>query len=92
MSLKKERSVPETDNRFTVNASPFNPVKFELGVIVVLGVSLLAGSGQLFSTYEMEVAVLGLFGLVSMMWIIVRIKGIQRTLQDQKNAEPTDHG
>jgi len=77
----KERFVPK--GHFAVSASPFNGVKLELALILIVGLILWLVSEQLFP-HRME-AFLMLIGysLLAAGWIILRVHNIVKQLSDQ---------
>lgn len=74
----KTSSIPEKNDGFTVAASPLNPVKLELGVILIIGIVLLLIIGSLVESKFSQLSILFLYGLTAMSWIIVRVKKIMR--------------
>ncbi len=76
----KSDSVPETKPSFTVAASPFNAVKLELGVVLVIGFFLLFIVSSLIDSPFMQVGLLGGYGAVSMLWLIFRVRRVVATL------------
>ena len=80
---KRAHSVPRNDARgdsgFSVNASPFNPVKLELGFILLFGFFLLLIIHRITDDGTAQLAILGLYGLVGMARLIYRTRKVQDT-------------
>ena len=61
---------------FTITPSPFNGVKFELGVVLVLGVLLFLVQGRLSDSLWVQSLLLGGYGLAGMGWIVFRTRQV----------------
>jgi len=68
--------VPEKKEGFTVKASPFNPVKLELGAILITGVVLLLIIDFLVDSRGAQLGILACYGFSAMAWLIIRVKKI----------------
>jgi hypothetical protein len=70
----------ETQRRrgFSVAPSPLNAVKFDLGVILVLGIFLLLVHAKLVSGVGAQLLLLVAYGLASMVWLVVRTRRVLR--------------
>ena len=86
MKDTKPEIVPENKKGFTVNASPLNPVKLELGAIVIIAVFLLVIVEYLFQSNAVQLGVLGSYGVLAMVWLIFRVR------QTLKNLRKETHG
>lgn len=86
MNNSGSQSVPENKKGFTVNASPLNPVKLELGVIIILGTTLLLLIGHITTSRGWQLLLLGGFGCIAMLWLIVRARRVVRSLEIEKNG------
>jgi len=75
----KAGSIPEKTSGFTVQASPLNQVKLELGAILIMGIVLLLIIDFITDSRESQLGVLMCFGLTAMGWLIIRVK---KTMQD----------
>ena len=67
----------------TVYASPFNTIKLELGIILLLGVIAWILVDMLVANPVSQLLYLGGFGLASMSWIVLRIKILKRKLVER---------
>jgi len=67
---KKRRS------KTTVPASPFNPVKLELALVLVVGVSVFLAVPRLVEGEGTQLAVLAAYGALAAVWITVRTRRI----------------
>jgi len=82
----KPDSIPEKKTGFTVEASPLNPVKLELGAILIIAVVLLLIIDYLVVSKTSQLLILASYGLGAMTWIIVRVKSILRQQQGEKHG------
>ena len=79
---------------FTVAPSPFNSVKFELGVILLVGLLLLLlllAHDRLISSQRLQLLLLVAYGIIGMAWLIVRTRRIllrQQAVGRQLPDEP----
>ncbi|MDH4275572.1 MAG: hypothetical protein OEW08_11070 [Gammaproteobacteria bacterium] len=65
---------------FSVNASPFNPVKLELGVILIIGMTLVLVVERISPRGGLQVLILLGYALASAAWLMWRIVRTQRAL------------
>jgi len=80
VSDPKPGSVPENKTGFTVAASPLNPVKLELGIILIIGFFLFFVVSSVIDSQMAQLGVLGGFGFLSMLWIIFRVRKLMSNL------------
>jgi len=83
---KGDASLSRQGRAFTVQASPFNVVKFDLAIILVLGILLLLVHDHIANG---ELARLGLlvgYGLAGMAWIVVRTRRVSRRLAAESRS------
>lgn len=73
-----ERSLPRSRKGFTVAASPFNAVKFDLAIILVLSVVVFFLHARVTESPVAQIMFLLGFGLMSMCWLLVRTKKVLR--------------
>ena len=64
----------------SVAASPLNGVKFELGVILFVGLLLVPVAGRLFADPLWQVLALAVYGCAGALWLVLRGQGGQRTI------------
>ena len=83
MSDPKSGSVPENKTGFTVAASPLNPVKLELGIILIIGFFLFFIVSSVIDSQIVQIGVLSGFGCLSMFWIVYRVRKLMGVLDDQ---------
>lgn len=82
---KPTNSVLHQKSRFTVPPSPFNAVKFELGVILVVGMLLLLIQWRINHVLVQFLLLLS-YGLLGMGWIMFRTRRILvRSLAEQRH-------
>lgn len=77
---KPKPSVTVRNRCFTLAASPFNTVKFELGVILVLGFLLLLTHTRFTSSVMLQLLLLSTYGFGGMLWIIFRTYKVKRSI------------
>ena len=83
------RSVPGGKG-MTVAPSPLNEVKLDLAIILVVGGLLLLVQGRLLDSLLAQLLVLASYGLLGMLWIVIRTrKVLQRSTRGQ---EPRPNG
>ncbi len=80
MKEKKGVSVTQSKGGFTVAPSPFNPVKLDLGVILVFAVVLGFTHGYVSDDPWVQLALLAGYGFFAMLWLIVRVRRIAACL------------
>jgi len=83
VSDSERGSVPQNKKGFTVAASPLNPVKFELGIILFIGFFLLISVGAFIESPFAQVGVLAGYGIISMVWLVYRTKRLIRLSQKE---------
>ena len=84
-------TLPPRDKTFTVAPSPFNSVKFELGVILFAGLLLLLAHGRFIDSPRLQLVLLIAYGISGMAWLIVRTRRIllrQQAIARQLPDEP----
>ena len=76
----------------TVAPSPLNEVKLDLAIILVVGVLLLLAQGRLVDGLLAQLLVLASYGVLGMLWIVVRARKIlQRIARDQEPHPDGSH-
>lgn len=89
---KREQSLPRKGGGFTVAASPFNAVKFDLAIILFVGVLLLIVHGSLSANPLVQLALLFLYGLGAMLWLLVRTRKIVKQLESEQSLTDGNGG
>ncbi len=79
-SLSRRRKV------FTVQASPFNAIKLDLALILIVGVVVLVTHDHLVEHSLGQLLIVVVYGLAAMLWIVIRTRWVLRNL-DQAAAE-----
>ena len=74
----------------TVAPSPLNEVKLELGIILAVGVLLLLAQGRVLDSLPLQLLVLVSYGLIGLIWIVVRTRRIMAKLS--RDQEQHIHG
>jgi len=87
----KETSLPRKRGQLTVAASPFNSVKLDLGVILVLSVLAWLVIDRLVDGSWMQFFYLGACGIIFMSWLIFRTRRIINKLSaTDQNPDEND--
>lgn len=85
-----DASLSRQRRSFTVKASPFNVVKFDLAIILILGVLLFLVHDLLVTDELTQLAVLAGYGLLAMAWLLVRTRRVSRELSEKaESIEPS---
>jgi len=74
----------------TVQASPFNAVKLDLALIVIVGIVVLVVHDRLLENQLGQLAMVVGYGVVAMLWIVIRTRRVLRSLDhalDSSQAE-----
>lgn len=72
---------------FGVAASPFNGVKLELGVCVILGVLLWLGADSITADEGAQLLILLAYGLLAMGWLVLRTRAVLRRCEAEHSSE-----
>lgn len=87
--MTTKTTLPSRAKTFTVAPSPFNSIKFELGVILFVGLLLLLVTGRGFGSARLQLMLLLAYGLISTAWLLVRTRRI--LLRQQAAARQSDN-
>ena len=74
-------------NAFSVAPSPFNAIKLELGIVIVVGVLLLLGVDSITHDTLIQIGILFLAGMSAMVWIIWRTRKILKRQNQSSTGE-----
>ncbi len=74
----------------TVAPSPLNEVKLDLGIILAVGVLLLLVQGRVVDSLPLQLLLLLSYGLLGMVWIVVRVRRVMAKLGRDREQPP--HG
>lgn len=88
----KTGSIPEKKSGFTVDASPLNPVKLELGAILIIGVVLLLIVEYIADSRISQLGILGCYGLSAMGWLVIRTKKTLQAHQESPSQDQNSRG
>lgn len=86
-SGNKDASLTRPRKHFTVSASPLNAVKLDLAIILLAAVIVLVVVSYVVSSYTLQLLYLLGFGLLAMLWLIIRAR---RVLQQQMDKEANE--
>lgn len=73
---KSAHNITRPRRGFTIGASPFNGVKLELGLLLVVGVVLVLIHRRIVAGALGQLALLGGYGVVSLLWIVARTRWV----------------
>lgn len=76
--------VPENKAGFTVQASPLNQIKLELGAILIMAVALLIIVDFIADSRASQMGILAMFGLTAMGWLMIRVRKTVKNLNSTK--------
>jgi hypothetical protein len=65
-----------------------NEVKLELAIILVVGVLLLLAQGRIVDSLFVQLLVLVSYGVLGMLWIIVRARQVLRRIARDQEPHP----
>jgi hypothetical protein len=74
---------------FGVPASPFNGVKLELGVALVLGAVLWLAADSITANLGGQLLLLTGYGLVSMLWLVMHTRRVLSRIERGASVDPT---
>jgi hypothetical protein len=84
--MDNQNTQPAHRSGFGVPASPFNGVKLELGVALVVGVVLWLAADSITDDLGGQLLLLTGYGLLSMFWLVARTR---RVLSRIERLDPT---
>ena len=79
-----DASLSRQRRTFTVKASPFNAVKLDVALIVIVGVVLVLVHGRMVQNPLGQLALLAGYGVVSMLWVVTKTRRISRRLAENE--------
>ena len=88
--LTEHHSLPQHRRGFGVAASPFNGVKFDLAIILIVAVFLLLIHDKLVADSFVQLLMLSGYGMAAMAWLIFRTQGVLRS--QRRDATAPDEG
>lgn len=87
---EKPRSVPGKPKNFAVPASPFNLIKLELGIILVVGLLWVLIVGVVVNSPALQFVLFVVYGFGAMAWLVTRTSRVLQ--QHTSNAHERDDG
>jgi hypothetical protein len=72
----------------TVAPSPLNEVKLDLGIILAVGLLLLLVQGRAVDGLPLQFLLLSSYGLLGMIWIVVRVRRVVAKLEREREQLP----
>ena len=79
-----------TTKGFGVAASPFNGVKIELGVVLILGLVLWLAADSITASITAQLLLLVGYGLISASWLVYRTRRVLERWKVQQWDEKTN--
>ena len=73
----------ESGKSFGVAPSPFNTVKLELALLLIMGLLLLVGLDSITQNTLIQIVVLFIFSIIGMVWLVLRTR---RVVKRQHNV------
>jgi len=91
-TLQNKPPAAQPTKGFGVAASPFNQVKMELGLALILGIVLWLAAESITASIATQLLLLAGYGLISAGWLVFRVQRIVRQcnneqLDEQKNEQ-----
>jgi hypothetical protein len=71
-----------------VAPSPLNEVKLDLAIILVVGILLLLAQGRLVDGLLAQLLVLASYGVLAMLWIVLRARKILQRIARDRGRHP----
>ena len=84
-SLSRRRKV------FTVKASPFNSIKLDLAMFLIVGIGILVVNERLVEHQLGQLLIVAGYGIAAMLWIVMRTRRVLKRL-DQVASSASDVG
>ncbi|MCK4586005.1 MAG: hypothetical protein KAU29_01600 [Gammaproteobacteria bacterium] len=72
---------------FGVAASPFNGVKIELGIVLILGFVLWLATDFITASITAQLLLLVSYGLIGAFWLVIRTRRVAQQWGEQNNQE-----
>jgi hypothetical protein len=89
---KTAQGVEQTGKKMTVAPSPFNAVKLDLAIILIIGLLLFLLQEKITANLLAQILILSTFSLSAMLWLIVRTNRIVRGLKKRHSTENESGG
>lgn len=86
MKWLKRHSVSQNKLGITVAPSPFNAVKFDLGLFIIIGFVFWLIHDKLIEGSGWQLLSLGVYGLGAMIWLVVKTNKIRSECEKNNNA------
>jgi len=71
---------------FGVAASPFNGVKLELGICIILGMLLWLGADSITANKDAQLLILLGYSLLGTVWLVVRTRTVSRRCEAEQSS------
>jgi len=82
-----------TKKSFSVNASPLNPVKLELAIILLVGLLLWLLLDSITESQSAQIAILFLYSFLGAIWLLLRTRYVVlRTKNNNRSDSPQRAG
>ncbi len=86
---EREPSLPRRRRSFTVAASPFNGVKFDLALVIIVGLVVWLIHDRLIESGFGQMLFLAGYGLSAMVWLVAKTRRVE---QAQRAKAGCSHG
>ncbi len=89
---KGDASLSRQRKGFTVQASPFNAIKLDLALILIVGVVLLIVHDHIVVNQLGQLGLLAGYGMVAMCWVVIKTRRIEKQLAEAKQKPGHESG
>lgn len=86
-TVSEKTATTRQSKGFGVAASPFNGVKLELGLCLILGTLLWLGADSITANEGTQLLMLLSYGLLAAIWLVLRTRIILRRCEAEPPAE-----
>lgn len=83
-SLSRRRKV------FTVKASPFNAIKLDLALILIVGIVVLVVHERLVENQLGQLLIVACYGIAAMLWIVIRTRRVVKNIDQTVESSDAD--
>ncbi len=71
---------------FGVAASPFNGIKLELGICIILGILVWMGADSITADEDTQLLVLLAYSMFGTIWLVVRTRAVLRRYETEQTG------
>lgn len=89
---KGDASLSRQRKGFTVQASPFNAIKLDLALILIVGAVLLIVHDHLVVNQLGQLGLLAGYGIVAMCWVVIKTRRVEKQLAEAELKSRQESG